>query len=94
MHGAAAALWAAGGEHRAVAGGLGAAGGAGMAAGFTLITSATPLAEGDGGHGRVGHRGQLLPDRAVRAAAAALPLAQPRGSHHLGGGAGGRAAPV
>lgn len=68
--------------------------GAGVMAEFMLITGAVPLTEGDGGHGRAGHRGQLLPDRAVRAAAAALPLAQPRGSHHLSGGAGGRAVPT
>lgn len=54
-----------------------------------LIPGTIALAEGDGGHGRPGHRGQLLPDRPVWAAPAPLPLAQPRGSHHLRGGAGG-----
>ncbi|XP_041618688.1 anoctamin-8 isoform X3 [Vulpes lagopus] len=69
VHGAAAALRAAGREHR-------------------------PVAEGDGGHGRPGDRGQLLPDRPVWAAAAPLPLAQPRGGHRVRGGARAlRAAP-
>lgn len=70
-------------------GGRGKGGLAGVPAGRGLIPGSVALAEGDGGHGRPGHRGQLLPDRPVRAAPAPLPLAQPRGSHHLRGGAGG-----
>lgn len=48
-------------------------------------------AEGHGGDGRAGHRGELLPHRPVRPAAAPLPLAEPRGGHRVCGGARGEA---